>query len=110
MSVVWLRAIRAVSVTMLRSRGARLGRFHTSPSRRSCVYFSSAGATMRMSLSVGIERATSDLGLTDPLRARTEGVSEAETRPTGLAWEQAEASRESDSVVAASRFMGAAAS
>src|SRR2546430_1182693 len=37
------------SVTMLRSRGERPGRFHTSPRRRSCVYLSRAGATIRTS-------------------------------------------------------------
>src|SRR2546422_3848402 len=33
---------------MLRSRGERPGRFHTSPKRRPCVYFSRAGATVRI--------------------------------------------------------------
>src|SRR6266496_5842857 len=33
---------------MLRSRGVRPGRFHTSPRRRPCVYFSRAGATVRI--------------------------------------------------------------
>ena len=37
--VVWLRPIIAATVTMLRSRGERPGRFHTSPRRRSCVIF-----------------------------------------------------------------------
>src|SRR5712691_4620677 len=33
---------------MLRSRGTSPGRFHTSPRRRLCVYFSRAGATVRI--------------------------------------------------------------
>src|SRR5437870_11690310 len=44
--MVWLRAIKAASVTMLRSRDDRHGRFQTSPSSVLCVYFSRAGATM----------------------------------------------------------------
>src|SRR5919109_4955890 len=44
---------------MLRSRGARPGRFHTSP-RGPCVYFSRAGATARTSSSVG---RASDFGV-----------------------------------------------
>src|SRR3954452_22726754 len=53
--MVWLRAIRAASVTMLRSRGARLGRFHRSPSSVPCAYFARAGATVRTSSSVSME-------------------------------------------------------
>src|SRR5438105_12098629 len=53
--MVWPRAISAESVMMLRSRGTRLGRFHTSPRRRSCVYLSSAGATIRTSSRVRID-------------------------------------------------------
>src|SRR6516165_7885190 len=34
---------------MLRSRGLRSGRFHSSPNRVSCLYFSRAGATARTS-------------------------------------------------------------
>src|SRR5947199_8422529 len=39
------------SVTMLRSRGERPERFHKSPSTVPCVYFSRAGAAIRMSFS-----------------------------------------------------------
>src|SRR6266702_981939 len=90
---------------MLRSRGARPGRFHTSPSRRPCVYFSSAGATMRISLSGSIGGKASDFGLTVSVYEGTEVASEPETRPPGLAWEHAEASRKSDMAVTASRFI-----
>jgi len=45
-AIVWSRPITAASVTMLRSRGDSAGRFHTSPSSRSCVYLSKAGATI----------------------------------------------------------------
>ena len=48
---VWLRAISAATVTMLRSRGARPGRFHRSASGP-WAYFSSAGATFRTLSSV----------------------------------------------------------
>jgi len=48
-STVWSRAIRAARVMTLRSRGARPGRFHTSPRRVPCVYLSSAGETVRIS-------------------------------------------------------------
>ena len=54
-STVWLRAISTASVTTLRSRGARPERFHTSSRRRSCVYLSSAGATIRTSSRVNID-------------------------------------------------------
>src|SRR5215204_203366 len=45
--MVWFLAISAASVTTLRSRVLRPGRFHTSPSSVSYAYFSSAGATKR---------------------------------------------------------------
>jgi len=45
------RAIKAATVTMLRSRGVRPGRFHRSASGP-CAYFSSAGATIVMSFIV----------------------------------------------------------
>src|SRR5882672_1457637 len=47
--MVWLRAISAATVTMLRSRGARPGRFQRLSSTTSCRYLSSAGATLRRS-------------------------------------------------------------
>src|SRR5258705_8383666 len=95
----------AASVTMLRSRGARPGRVQPSPSRRLCVYFSSAGATMRISLRGSIGGTTSDLGPTGPVLEATEGAPEPETAVPGLAWEHAEASRENDMTIAASRFI-----
>jgi len=110
MSLIWLRAIIAASVTMLRSRGARLGRFHTSPSSRSSVYFSSAGATVRISSRVGIGATTSDLGMADAVRASTGAISDRATRPVGLACEHAQVSTASDRMAAASGFMGAAPS
>ena len=44
-SIVWLRAINAATVTMLRSRGERAGRFHSSAIGPSAA-FSRAGATV----------------------------------------------------------------
>src|SRR5687767_4964581 len=95
----------AVSVTMLRSRGARPGRFQTSPSGRSCVYFSSAGETMRISSSASIGETASDLERGATVVEAADGASERETRPPGLAWEQAAASTESDMTVQASGFI-----
>src|SRR3954452_25464939 len=44
--MVWFRATSAATVTMLRSRVERPGRFHTSPCRVRSAYFSRAGATL----------------------------------------------------------------
>src|SRR5688572_10226460 len=95
----------AASVTMLRSRDARPGRFHTSPSRRSCVYFSSAGETMRISSRASIGETASDLDRAATPVEAADGASEPENRPPGLAWEQAAASTETDMTVQASGFI-----
>src|SRR5436309_13231413 len=97
--------MRAASVTMLRSRGARPGRFHTSPSRRSCVYFSSAGATIRTSLNVSIGGTPFDLVLAVAVLEATEVASEPEMGPPEFAWEQAAARSETNMTVTASRFI-----
>src|SRR4029453_3729544 len=48
-SIVWLRAIKAAMVTMLRSRGVSPGRFQSWP-RAVCEYFSRARPTILLPL------------------------------------------------------------
>jgi hypothetical protein len=73
------------------------------------VYFSSAGDTVRISLSGTIGGAASDLGLAVTVLEAAKVVSEPERLPTGLLWAQAPASTETNMTVAATRFSSALA-
>src|SRR4051794_32641494 len=84
--MVWFRATSAATVTMLRSRVERSGRFHTSPCRVPSAYFSRAGATL--------------------LRSFCMIVCSVLTGAFGCcAWADAEAIRQRDASGAARRFI-----
>src|SRR3954453_8737887 len=84
--MVWFRATSAATVTMLRSRVERPGRFHTSPCRVPSAYFSRAGATL--------------------LRSFCMIVCSVLTGAFGCcAWADAEAIRQRDASGAARRFI-----
>jgi hypothetical protein len=64
-SIGWLRAISAATVTMLRSRGVKPGRFHRSPNRRCSPYRFRAGDTASISL-MGIASRTAFVDISVP--------------------------------------------
>src|SRR3954462_14254616 len=81
-SMGWLRAIRAATVTMLRSRGVRPGRVHTSPNKRRWPYCSKAGDTAATSR---IDRASSKAAFLDIVSSNIEPSITADARP-GAVW------------------------